>query len=61
MLHTPITYRALACGLAVVLTFGLMRLLDVAATRHRNGVMAMVATTQGVQQVLIIGARVPRT
>ena len=61
MLHTPIAHRALACGLAAVLTFGLMRLLDVAATQHRDEVLAMVATTPGVQQVLIIGARAPRT
>lgn len=61
MLHTPITHRAMACGLAAMLTFGLMRLLDVAAMQHRDEVLAMVATTPGVQQILIIGERKPRT
>lgn len=61
MPHTPIAHRALAWGLAAVITFGLMRLLDVAAVQHRDEVLALVAATTGVQQVLIIGARAPRT
>lgn len=58
---TPIAHRALACGLAAALTFALMHTLDVAAIQHRDQLLATAAPVPGVQQILIIGNRTPRT
>lgn len=61
MPHTPIAHRAIAGCLAALLTFGLMHTLDVAATQHRDQLLAELAAPGGVQQILIIGNRAPRT
>lgn len=58
---TPIVHRALAGSLAAALTFGLMHTLDVAAVQHRDQVLATTGLSPGVQQILIIGHRTPRT
>lgn len=36
MPYAPLAHRAAAGALAVVMTFGLMRTLDVAAVQHRQ-------------------------
>lgn len=61
MPHTPFVHRAAATALAVMLTFGLMRTLDIAARDHRLQVLATLADAQGVQQVFIVGPRAPRS
>jgi hypothetical protein len=61
MPYAPIAQRAAASALAVVMTFGLMRTLDIAAVQHRQQVLAALADAQSVQRVHIVGARPPRS
>lgn len=61
MPHTPIAHRAIAVCLAAALTFGLMHTLDLAATQHRDQMLALATAPTGVQQILIIGQRAPGT
>jgi hypothetical protein len=61
MPHTPIAHRAVAGCLAAALTFGLMHTLDLAATQHRDQLLALAPAPGEVQQILVIGNRAPRS
>lgn len=60
--RTRLTVQATALGLAGVITFGLLAALETAsAQRHRQALWALEAGGPAVQQVLIIGQRLPRS
>lgn len=60
--RTRLAIQALALGLAGVITFGLLATLEIASARqHRQALWALEADGPAVQQVLIIGQRLPRS
>jgi hypothetical protein len=61
MPYASLVQRTAAGALAVVMTFGLMRTLDLAAVQHRQQVLAALADVQTVQRVHIVGSRPPRS
>jgi hypothetical protein len=61
MPRTSIAIQSLALGLSGIVTLGLMLVLDGTASQHHRHALWESSGAQTVQQVVIVGQRVPRS
>ncbi len=61
MPRTSLAFQALALGLSGIVTLGLMLAFDGTAAQHHRHALWASASAQAVQQVVIIGQRMPRS
>jgi hypothetical protein len=61
MPRTSIAIQSLALGLSGIVTLGLMLALDGTAAQHHRHAPWASSGAQTVQQVVIVGQRVPRS